>query len=223
MTSQGLAACIQHTNVSPTATRADILHLCNEALEFRFNGVMVQPCWIALCRECLSGSEIRVCSSFAYPMGGSLTSSKVAEMRDLVAAGVDEIDFMPNLGLLVSGEDTAFAAEIAEVVEAAAGHVVKAMLELEPLNVAQRSRAIALAEQGGCTYVKNSSGWGVGGKATVDLIAFMKSQVTRAKVKASGGVRDLAQAHAILAAGASLLGTSAGPAIMRGEFAAVGY
>lgn len=211
-----IAAVIQHTNVSPTATDGDIRRLCEDAREFAFNGVMVQPCWIGLCRSLLDGTSIKVCSAMAYPMGGSLTRSKVAEMRHLVEEGVDEVDFMPNLGLLLSGEEAAFIDEIQQIVAAAAGRPVKAMLELETLSPDERRAAVLAAEAAGCTYVKNSSGWGIGGKATAELIRFMSATATSAKVKASGGIRSKQDAEDILAAGAVLLGTSAGPAIMRG-------
>jgi deoxyribose-phosphate aldolase len=220
---EDIAAVIQHTDVSPTATERDIISLCADAMAFRFNGVMVQPCWIELCRKELAGSGVKICSAMAYPMGGALTRSKVAEMRHLVEEGVDEVDFMPNLGLLLSGKTAAFRAEIAAVVEAAQGRPVKAMLELEPLTIAERRAAVLEAEAGGCTFVKNSSGWGVGGKATAELIRFMSATASRAKVKASGGIRTKQDAEDILGAGAVLLGTSAGPAIMRGAGGAKAY
>lgn len=220
---QEIAAFIQHTAVSPTATEVDIRQLCADALEFNFNGVMVQPCWIGLCHKILSGSRIRICSAMAYPMGGSLTRSKVSEMRDLVSEGADEIDFMPNLGLLLSGNTAAFQDEISAIVEAAQDRPTKAMLELETLDPQVRSKAILSAEAAGCTYVKNSSGWGVGGKATTELISFMTSATRTAKVKASGGIRTKQDAEDILNAGAVLLGTSAGPNIMRGTAGAASY
>ncbi|MEJ0011049.1 MAG: deoxyribose-phosphate aldolase [Bauldia sp.] len=218
-----IAAVIQHTDVSPTATESNIRALCADAVRFRFNGVMVQPCWIGLCRAELAGTDIKVCSAMAYPMGGGLTRSKVAEMRHLVEEGVDEIDFMPNLGFLLSGRTEEFRAEIVAVVEAAEGRPVKAMLELEPLSIAERRLAILEAEAGGCAYVKNSSGWGVGGKATAELIRFMAATATRAKVKASGGIRSRQDAEDNILAGAVLLGTSAGPAIMRSGVGANAY
>lgn len=220
---EDIAAVIQHTNVNPTATERDIIGLCADAIEFGFNGVMVQPCWIGLSRKQLAGSQVKVCSAMAYPMGGALTRSKLAEMRHLVEEGVDEIDFMPNLGLLLSGRAEAFRDEIAGIVEAAQGRPTKAMLELEPLSIAERRAAILEAEAGGCTYVKNSSGWGVGGKATVELIRFMGAAATRSRVKASGGIRTKQDAEDILGAGAVLLGTSAGPQIMRGAAGGSAY
>ncbi len=212
-----IAAVIQHTNVSPASSRSDIEKLCDEAIEFSFNGVMVQPCWIEMCRQRLAGSGVRVCSAMAYPMGGSLTTSKVSEMRDLVAAGVEEVDFMANIGFLASGEPAAYHDEIAALVAAAGATPLKIMLELGAMPETLWATAILEAEKAGVAYVKNSSGWGNGGKATVENVSFMRKTVTRAGVKASGGIRSLADATAILNAGAELLGTSAGPAIMRGD------
>ncbi len=211
-----IASIVQHTNVSPATTRDDIEQLCDEALEFQFNGVMVQPCWILLCRERLSRSDIRTCSAMAYPMGGSLTRSKASEIRDLVDEGAEEVDFMANIGFLIGGETAAYHDEIASLVEASGGIPLKIMLELGAIPENLWEVAIQQAEKAGVTYVKNSSGWGHGGKASIHNIAFMKKNVSRAKVKASGGIRTAEDARAILDAGADLLGTSAGPAIMKG-------
>lgn len=212
-----IASVIQHTNVSPATTRDDIAQLCDEALAYRFNGVMVQPCWIGVCRQRLSGSDIRTCSAMAYPLGGALTRSKVAEMRDLVDEGAQEVDFMANIGFLAGGEVAAYHDEIAALVEASGGIPLKIMLELGAMPEPVWQTAIERADKAGVTYVKNSSGWGLGGKASTDIVAFMKKHVSRARVKASGGIRTAEDARAILNAGADLLGTSAGPAIMEGK------
>lgn len=212
-----IASTIQHTNVSPAATRSEIAQLCDEALEHRFNGVMVQPCWVSQCRARLSGSDIRTCSAMAYPMGGSLTRTKVAEMRDLVEEGAQEVDFMANIGFLASGEIAAFHDEIAALVEASGGIPLKIMLELGAVPEKLWQVAIEQADAAGVAYVKNSSGWGLGGKASTDVVAFMKKHATRARVKASGGIRTAEDARTVLEAGADLLGTSAGPAIMAGK------
>lgn len=212
-----IAARIQHTNVSPTATRDAMAVLCDEAVEFGFNGVMVQPCYIAFCRNHLADEQIKVCSAMAYPMGGSLTKSKVSEMRDLVAEGVHEVDFMANIGLLSGGEPARYQDEIAAIVEAAQGITTKIMLELGAVGQEHWAAALAAAEAAGISYVKNSSGWGEGGKATLDNVRFMRRSVAIARVKASGGIRTEDDARNILAAGADLLGTSAGPSIMTGK------
>ncbi|WP_210215733.1 deoxyribose-phosphate aldolase [Roseitalea porphyridii] len=214
---QEIAACIQHTNVSPATTRDDIIALCDEAERYRFDGVMVQPCWVDLCRKKLQGSSVKVCSAMAYPLGGSLTRSKVAEMRHLVEEGAQEIDFMANLGFLVGGAIEAYHDEIAALVSAADGVPLKIMLELGATPEELWQVAIEQAEKAGVAYVKNSSGWGLGGKASVETIGFMRRCAQRAKVKASGGIRTAEDAKAILSAGAHLIGTSAGPAIMVGQ------
>lgn len=213
---KAVAARIQHTNVSPAANRDEMTQLCDEALEFGFDGVMVQPCWISFCRNRLAAAPVKVCSAMAYPMGGGLTRSKVSELRDLVAEGAQEVDFMANIGFLTSGEPAAFEAEIADLVAVSGGIPLKIMLELGALPRQYWSEAVRAAEAAGVAYVKNSSGWGEGGKATVEIVKFLKDSATRAKVKASGGIRTLADAESILKAGASLIGTSAGPSIMRG-------
>lgn len=212
-----IAACIQHTNVSPATTREEIIALCDEAKRYRFDGVMVQPCWVGLCRRRLEDSSVKVCSAMAYPLGGSLTRSKVAEMRHLVEEGAQEIDFMANIGFLVSGAVDAYHDEIAALVSTANDVPLKIMLELGATPEGLWQVAIEQAEKAGVAYVKNSSGWGLGGKAGVESIGFMRRCVTRAKVKASGGIRTADDAEAILAAGAHLIGTSAGPAIMAGK------
>lgn len=220
---EAIARSIQHTNVSPAATREDIAKLCGEAIEFGFDGVMVQPCWIGTCRTLLSATQVKVCSAMAYPMGGSLTRSKVSEMRDLVSEGAQEVDFMANNGFLTSGEPAAFEVEIAELVAVSNGVPLKIMLELGALPLEHWAEAVRAAEAAGVAYVKNSSGWGEGGKATVEIVKFLKDSAKRAKIKASGGIRTLADARSILDAGANLIGTSAGPAIMRGSAGSGAY
>jgi len=125
-----VAARIQHTLVSPDADEAAICRLCREGLDWHFDGVMVQPCWVPLAREILAGSAVKVCTAFGYPMGGDGLNTKVAAARDCVALGAEQIDFMPNMGYLKSGYDERLLDELKAVVHAAEGHVVKAMLEL---------------------------------------------------------------------------------------------
>lgn len=211
-----IAARVQHTNVSPAATRDDIALLCDQAVEHGFDGVMVQPCWIGFCRTRLASAPVKVCSAMAYPMGGSLTRSKRAELRDILSEGAQEVDFMANIGFLASGDAAAFEDEVASLVQAAGTVPLKIMLELGALPRQHWEQAVQSAEAAGVAYVKNSSGWGEGGKATVEIVTFLRQTARRARVKASGGIRTAADARAILAAGADLIGTSAGPAIMAG-------
>ena len=211
-----LAPFLQYTNVQPDATRSDIRAHCERAAKYGFQAVMIQPCWIELAKEIVRGTHVRVASAIAYPMGGDTTAMKVALARELVRLGVDEFDFMPNIGYLRSGMVNEFLAEIKQVVAAAEGRPVKSMSEFGYLNQQERVLAVTLAEKGGVSHVKNSSGIGRGGTpATVDEIRFIRDHLTgRAKVKASGGIKNYAQAVAMLEAGASLIGSSAAPAIV---------
>jgi deoxyribose-phosphate aldolase len=218
-----LARRIQHTLVQPDATAADVERILGECLEHGFDGAMLQPCWIPLARERLAGSEVKLCTAFAYPMGGATTWTKIAEMRDLVALGADEIDWMPNLGFLRGGLTDAYAREVREVTAAADGRVTKVMLEMGVLTPDEVARAVEVAENAGATYVKNSSGFGKGGAATAEGISLLRSLVQRCRVKASGGIRTAGQARTLLEAGADLLGTSSGVAIVTGTTAGGEY
>ncbi len=213
-----LAGRLQHTNVAPDAVEADIRQLCRDCLELGFDGAMVQPCWVPLARELLAGSAVKVCTAFGYPMGGDGLFAKLAAARDCIARGADEIDFMPNAGLLKSGYAERYRDEVRAVVEAAEGRVVKVMLEMGMLSDAEAERAVQLSIEAGAHYVKNSSGFGQGGQASVGAVQkLVRWAGGRAKVKASGGIRTRAQARSILDAGAALLGTSSGVAIVRDE------
>ncbi|MYL47113.1 deoxyribose-phosphate aldolase [Virgibacillus halodenitrificans] len=215
---QEIAKKIQHTNVNPDITRDDIKDLCNDCLEYGFDGVMLQPCWIEDAKKHLQGSDVKICTALGYPMGGAPTSSKAQEMRDVIALGAEQVDFMANIGFLKSGMYEEYHNEIAEIVKAADGRVTKIMLEFGMLTEKEKVKAAELALSAGVTYLKNSSGWGKGGHATMEDIKLLKRIAgDKALVKASGGIRDMEKATAILNAGASLLGTSAGVKIVTGS------
>lgn len=217
-TAKEIAKKIQHTNVNPDVTREDIKGLCEDCLEYGFDGVMLQPCWIGDAKKHLAGSEVKICTALGYPMGGASTHSKVREMRDVIELGAEQVDFMANIGFLKSGMYDEYQNEIAEIVKAANGKVTKIMLEFGMLTQEEKVKAAELALSAGVTYLKNSSGWGKGGHATVEDIELLKSIAKdKVLVKASGGIRDMQKATDILNAGASLLGTSAGVKIVNGS------
>lgn len=151
-------------------------------------------------------------------MGGDTTETKVFEAKQLFDRGADQLDFMANIGFIKGHDYEAYKNQIAEVVKAADGKVTKIMLEFGMLEQDEKVKAAELAIDAGITYVKNSSGWGKGGHATVEDIKLLKKIAgDKALVKASGGIRTWDQAMDMLNAGASLLGTSAGPAIISGK------
>jgi deoxyribose-phosphate aldolase len=211
MDASALAARIQHTEVSPTADRDRIETVLEECLRHGFDGAMVQPCWVPLAAERLAGTDVSVCTATAYPMGGDRTATKVRAIEDAVAAGADEIDVMGNVGHLKSGMDEAFREELTDMVEAAGDATIKLMLELGGLTEAEAEREIEIAVDAGFDYLKNSSGFGAGGQATVERVRFIAERVPQGVgVKASGGIGTAEGARAMLEAGADLLGASSG-------------
>lgn len=212
-----IAKKIQHTNVNPDVTREEIKALCDDCLEYGFDGVMLQPCWIEDAKKHLAGSDVKVCTALGYPMGGATTYAKVQEMKNVIEIGAEQVDFMANIGFLKSGMYDEYRDEMKAIVEAAQGKVTKIMLEFGMLTEDEKVKAAELAMEAGVTYLKNSSGWGKGGHATVEDVQLLKRIAgNQVEVKASGGVRDMEKATAILNAGASLLGTSAGVKIVGG-------
>lgn len=213
-----LAGLIQQTNVNPDATKEDMLALAMESIEYGFDGVMVNQAWVPLMKKELEGTGIKVCTAFGYPMGGSTKEVKVFEAKNVFELGADEVDFMANIGFLKSGMYDEYRDEIKAVVDAANGKPVKIMLEFGMLTQEEKSIAAKLAIEAGVTYVKNSSGWGKGGKATVEDIKLLKDIAQdKALVKASGGIKTREDAIKLLNAGAVLLGASSGVSIVTGE------
>ncbi|GIN85086.1 deoxyribose-phosphate aldolase [Heyndrickxia sporothermodurans] len=217
-TVQEIASKIQHTNVNPDVSKEDIKKLCEDCMEYQFDGVMLQPCWIEEAKSILAGSDVKVCTALGYPMGGLTAKSKAREMAEVVSLGAEQVDFMPNFGFFKSGMYTEFENEIKEIVRAADGRVTKIMLEFGMLTQDEKVRAAEIALNAGVSYLKNSSGWGKGGHATIEDIQLLKKIAgEKALVKASGGIRDFESASSILNAGAVLLGTSAGVKIVTGS------
>ena len=215
MDGTALATRIQHTEVSPTADRDRIETVLDECERYGFDGAMVQPCWVELAADRLAGSDVSVCTAVGYPMGGDRTATKVGAIEDAVSAGADEVDVMGNVGYLKSGMNEAFREDLDGMVEAAGDATIKCMLELGGLTDAEAEREIGMAVDAGFDYLKNSSGFGAGGKATVERVRFVAERVPEGVgVKASGGIGTADEARAMLDAGADLLGASSGVAIV---------
>lgn len=210
-----LAKKIHNTLVAPEATREQIIAFCKESGQYRFGAVVVQGCWVKEAKNALEGTCVPVSVGVGFPMGGSTMESKLAEVVRTAQMGADMFEYMPNIGFLKSGMEEEFLEEIRHVVKAADGRPVRAILEFAILTKEEKIKAAKLAERGGVAGVKNSSGWGRGGPATVDEIKLLRSSVgPGVHVKASGGIRDLSKAVELIEAGADFIGTRAGVAII---------
>ena len=214
-----LAAVLDHTLLKPEATRAQVIRLCHEASEHRFACAMVNPAWVACAAETLAGTGIPVGVVIGFPLGASLAASKRDEAARVLKLGAHDLDMVLNIGLLKSAtkEDyDAIKKEIRAIVDLAhaSGAIVKVILETCLLTFEEKLRASELSLSAGADFLKTSTGFSTGG-ATVDDITLMRSVVgSRAGVKASGGIRSLADASAMLHAGASRIGASASVKIL---------
>ncbi len=211
MTTQdwNLPAVIDHTVLRPDATKADVLRLCREAREFGFVVIFVPPCYIDEAVDAVAGTNIRVGIPVGFPLGGHTTATKVAEAVEAVARGAKVLDMVINVSRLKSGDYDLVRTDMAEVVKATVGVEHKVILETCCLTREEKIMACRLAVEAGMDYVKTSTGFAAAG-ATVDDVRLMKETVAgRAKVKASGGIRDWKATLAMLEAGADRIGTSA--------------
>lgn len=221
--SDGLASLIDHTLLKPDATKEEVEQLCREAAQFCFASVCVNPNWVALCRELLRSSGVKVCTVIGFPLGAHLPDVKAYETRRAIEQGAEEVDMVINIGALKSRDYALVEQDIHGVVGAASGRaIVKVILETALLSRDEKVMGCTLSKAAGADYVKTSTGFG-GGGATVEDITLMRDTVgPEMGVKASGGVRTREDAEKMVAAGATRLGASAGVKIVRGEAAGEG-
>lgn len=208
---RGVARLIDHTILRADATRADILQVCSEALQYQFASVCVNSFWVPVVARELAGSSVKTCTVAGFPLGAMSTASKVAETLDAISNGASEIDMVINVGALKGGEESVAEIDIAAVVAAAHnnGAIVKVIIETALLDRDLKILACRIAQRAGADFVKTSTGFAKAG-ATVDDIALMRATVgPDMGVKASGGVRTLEDLKAMVAAGATRIGASA--------------
>jgi len=214
-----LAKYIDHTLLKPEASAADIDKLCAEAREYNFASVCINPTWVKRAADSLRGTEVVTCTVIGFPLGANTTAIKAMEARRALREGAREVDMVLNVGALKSGEYDLVREDIAKVAEAAheVGGLCKVILETALLTDEEKVVASSLAKEAKADFVKTSTGFGSGG-ATVYDVALMRETVgPDMGVKASGGVRTLADVEDMIAAGASRIGASAGVQIVSGD------
>ncbi|MBP2662543.1 MAG: deoC [Firmicutes bacterium] len=205
-----LASYIDHTLLKPEATIEDIIKLCEEAEQYKFAAVCVNPIYVDLAAHRLAGTGVKTATVIGFPLGATFTASKVAEAKEAVLRKANELDMVINIGAAKAGLWEAVTDDIRQVVEVADGAAVKVIIETGLLTDDEKRRACQAVMAAGAQFVKTSTGFTSGG-ATVEDIRLLK-QVAGDKIgiKASGGIRTLEQAKELIAAGATRLGTSAG-------------
>ena len=209
-----IAAMIDHTVLHAYATDEQIEKLCAEAKEYHFASVCVNPCHVARAAELLKGTGVKVATVVGFPLGTNTTETKAFETKDAVAKGADEIDMVLDVGAMKSKRYHDVQNQIHAVVQAAGGKLVKVIIETCYLTDEEKVIACKAAAEAGADYVKTSTGFGTGGATVKDVALMKKSIPAHMKVKASGGIHTYAEALAMVEAGASRLGASAGVAIV---------
>ena len=214
---QALASVIDHTLLKPDAVREHVLKLAQEAAEYKFACAMVNPAWVSTTYAALAGTGVPVGVVVGFPLGASLTSSKREEAAALVRLGARELDMVVNIGLLKSGENARVEKDIRGVVEVGhdAGAIVKVILETCLLSTEEKLRASEIACTAGADFLKTSTGFSTSGATAADVALLRGVAGARCGVKASGGIRTLADARAMLEAGANRIGASASVAIVQ--------
>jgi deoxyribose-phosphate aldolase len=212
-----VAGMIDHTLLKPDATRADIQKLCREAAEFHFATVCVNPTWVALCAELLRGTGVGVCSVVGFPLGATTADVKHYETRRAIFDGASEIDMVINIGALKSGDLTIVERDIEAVVAPCreARVVSKVIIEAALLNDDEKVAASTLAKAAGADFVKTSTGFASGGATAADVALMRRAVGADMGIKAAGGVRDYEGMKAMVAAGATRVGASAGVKIVQ--------
>jgi len=211
-----IARLIDHTILKPEAVRSEVKTVCAEALQYEFASVCVNACWVPLVASELRGSAVKVCTVVGFPLGATSTAAKASETLAALADGAQEIDMVINIGALRGAENALVESDIRAVVEAArkGGAIVKVIIETALLTDVEKVLACQLAQAAGADFVKTSTGFSKSG-ATVQDIALMRRTVGPVMgVKASGGIRTLDDVKAMVAAGATRIGASAGVRIL---------
>lgn len=205
---------IDHTLLKQDATPEQIVKLCEEAKQFDFMSVCVNPAYVPLAASCLKGSTVKVCTVIGFPLGMNLTKTKVEEASLCIKEGAEEIDMVINVGMLKAGHDDYVEEEIRELKAVAGSKVLKVIIETCLLTDEEKVRACLAAKKAGADFVKTSTGFSTGG-ATVHDIKLMRETVgPEMGVKASGGVRTHEDLLAMVDAGATRIGTSNGTKII---------
>jgi len=212
-----VAAMIDHTLLKPDATRQEIEKLCREAAQFHFATVCVNPAWVSLCAGLLRGSGVGVCSVVGFPLGATTPDVKHYETRRAIFDGAAEIDMVINIGALKSGDLKLVERDIAAVVGPCreAGVVSKVIIEAALLNDEEKIAASTLSKAAGADFVKTSTGFASGGATAADVALMRRVVGADMGVKAAGGVRDYEGLKAMVAAGATRVGASAGVKIVQ--------
>ncbi len=208
---------IDHTILKPEATEAAVQKIIDEAKEYNFFSVCINPCWVAFASEQLADTDVAVCTVIGFPLGANTPEVKAYEAADAIKNGANEVDIVINIGALKSQQYDYVRQDIQGVVDAAKGKaLVKVIIETALLTDEEKVKACELAKEAGADFVKTSTGFSTGGAKVADIRLMRETVGPDMGVKASGGVHNAEEALAMIEAGATRIGASTGVAIVSG-------
>jgi deoxyribose-phosphate aldolase len=212
-----IAGLIDHTLLKPEATTAQIIQLCQEALQHDFASVCVNPAYVKLAAELLQNCNVKVCTVIGFPLGATTTEVKIFETEQVLRDGATEVDMVINIGALKGGDEELVEQDISGVTQTAhnGGALCKVIIETALLTDKEKVQACRLAQKTGADFVKTSTGFSSGGATVADVTLMRQTVGPTLGVKASGGIRSLAEAKNMVAAGANRLGVSNGVKIIQ--------
>jgi deoxyribose-phosphate aldolase len=214
---------IDHTLLKPSATERDIIDLCNEAKKYQFYTVCINSCYVALAKQLLTKSSVKICSVVGFPLGANSTGTKVFEAQKAIEDGAEEIDMVINIGLLKSKNYLAVFKDISDVKLAIGRVPLKVILEISELSKNEIIKACEICLDAKADFIKTSTGFSKGGATLTAVKIIRKTVKDQAKIKASGGIRDLETVKKYIDAGADRIGTSSGVAILTDKTSTAQY
>lgn len=222
---QNVARMIDHTLLKPDATEAEIVKLVNEAKQYLFASVCINPAWVKTAADLLADTpDVKVCTVIGFPLGATTTETKVFETKNAIENGATEVDMVINIGALKDKRDDYIEQDIRAVVEEAKGKALtKVIIETCLITDEEKVRACELAVKAGADFVKTSTGFSTGGATVADIQLMRKTVGPDLGVKASGGIRSREDALSMIEAGATRIGASAGISIVNGETSTANY
>ncbi|WP_421379952.1 deoxyribose-phosphate aldolase [Bacillus salacetis] len=212
-----IAKMIDHTLLKADSTKDQVTKICEEAKEYKFASVCVNPTWVKYSAELLKGTDVKVCTVIGFPLGATTSETKAFETKDAIEKGATEVDMVINIGALKDGNDDLVKQDIQAVTAAAKGKALtKVIIETSLLTDEEKERACRLAVEAGTDFVKTSTGFSTGGATIEDIKLMRKTVGPDIGVKASGGVRSVEDAKNMIEAGATRIGASSGVQIVQG-------
>ncbi|MGD6967215.1 deoxyribose-phosphate aldolase [Rossellomorea vietnamensis] len=214
---KNIAKMIDHTLLKADSTKDQVTKICEEAREYHFASVCVNPGWVKYAAQLLQGTDVKVCTVIGFPLGATTSETKAFETKDAIEKGATEVDMVINISALKDGNDELVKQDIQAVTAAAKGKALtKVIIETSLLTDEEKERACRLAVEAGTDFVKTSTGFSTGGATIEDIKLMRKTVGPDIGVKASGGVRSVEDAKNMIEAGATRIGASSGVQIVQG-------